>query len=527
MHRGCPTRKERPPRSVHNFVALRAQSATDVRRPCIWIAERCTVSASTGGGCGVLHNVSTRNDRKSRRRLSLPFVETLSRPGGPRGTIQGDLNRETKPSFHVRIQSAQAADHRSGVSCLRLLHGRHCVVGADHPQLALGRGQLVLGGMAGGPRGGDLQRRRCARLRLATTSGPRPSSAWPPPRTTAATGRWPADGGIYHLRDAGSYGSAGNQTGTRPSWAWRPRPTARATGRWPPTAASISFGDAGSYGSAASQDLNAPIVGMAATPDGKGYWEVASDGGIFNFGDARTTGRQAASHSTSPLSAMATTPNGRATGSALATARSTPSATPCSKARPRRGTSPRFRPSRPAPRDWVTWRWPPTARSLPPWRRRRPARIDQGHVAPPARRRCRNRLGHASTGGSTTTTTQPPARRRRRHSRPPRRRRRRPPTTTPTTRPPTTPTTSLRHDHDAAADPSSSIRWSDAAPSGYTSSQMTFDDTFSGSSLNSSNWNSSRSGINWNNEDMPAAIPSAGSNQAAYWTPHRHASTTA
>ena len=48
----------------------------------------------------------------------------------------------------------------------------------------------------------------------------------------------------------------------------------------------FAYGDAGFYGSTGGMPLNKPVVAMAATPDGRGYWLAASDGGIFAYGDA-------------------------------------------------------------------------------------------------------------------------------------------------------------------------------------------------------------------------------------------------
>jgi len=49
---------------------------------------------------------------------------------------------------------------------------------------------------------------------------------------------------------------------------------------------------------------------------------------------------------------------------------------------------------------------------------------------------------------------------------------------------------------------------------------LTFDDTFPGGSLNSSNWTSELApGAVWNDESLPSGDSSAGSNQAAYWAP--------
>jgi beta-glucanase (GH16 family) len=69
-----------------------------------------------------------------------------------------------------------------------------------------------------------------------------------------------------------------------------------------------NFGDAQQYGSAnASQS----VVGITATPDGLGYWLVSSDGAIFNFGDAGFFGSVAASAPTQPIVAMASSPDGK------------------------------------------------------------------------------------------------------------------------------------------------------------------------------------------------------------------------
>jgi hypothetical protein len=72
----------------------------------------------------------------------------------------------------------------------------------------------------------------------------------------------------------------------------------------------FSFGDAVFYGSTGSLRLNRPIVGMAPTPDGGGYWLVASDGGIFSFGDARFYGSTGSLRLNQPIVGMAPTPDG-------------------------------------------------------------------------------------------------------------------------------------------------------------------------------------------------------------------------
>ena len=59
-----------------------------------------------------------------------------------------------------------------------------------------------------------------------------------------------------------------------------------------------------------------------------------------------------------------------------------------------------------------------------------------------------------------------------------------------------------------------------AAPAGYTCQQIIFDDTFSGTSLNTSNWTPALApGSRWDSEHLGAPYSSGGSNQAAYWAP--------
>ncbi|HXN60828.1 MAG TPA: hypothetical protein VN886_10285, partial [Acidimicrobiales bacterium] len=88
-----------------------------------------------------------------------------------------------------------------------------------------------------------------------------------------------------------------------------------------------------------------------------------------------------------------------------------------------------------------------------------------------------------------------------------------PPTTTTTTTTSEAPTAAL-----TGTPPSSTGEM--APPAGYTASQMTFDDAFSGTSLNSSNWTSELApGSRWDDEDLGAPYSSAGSNQAAYFGP--------
>ena len=73
----------------------------------------------------------------------------------------------------------------------------------------------------------------------------------------------------------------------------------------------FTYGDAAFYGSTGGLTLNKPIVGMAATPDGKGYWLVASDGGIFTYGDAAFYGSTGGLDLNRPVVGMAATPDGK------------------------------------------------------------------------------------------------------------------------------------------------------------------------------------------------------------------------
>ena len=50
---------------------------------------------------------------------------------------------------------------------------------------------------------------------------------------------------------------------------------------------------------------------MAATPDGKGYWLVASDGGVFTYGDAAFDGSTGGLTLNRPVVGMAATPDGK------------------------------------------------------------------------------------------------------------------------------------------------------------------------------------------------------------------------
>jgi fructose-specific component phosphotransferase system IIB-like protein len=72
----------------------------------------------------------------------------------------------------------------------------------------------------------------------------------------------------------------------------------------------FSFGDAVDYGSTAGETLNQPIVAIAPTTDGDGYWLVGSDGGVFAFGDATFSGSMASTTLASPVDGITPTRDG-------------------------------------------------------------------------------------------------------------------------------------------------------------------------------------------------------------------------
>ena len=97
------------------------------------------------------------------------------------------------------------------------------------------------------------------------------SSAWPPPRTGTATGRWRPTAASSRSATATFHGSMGGTGAQRAH---------RGHGRHPETAngllggrdrrrASSRSATATFHGSMGGQPLNAPIVGMAATPSGE------------------------------------------------------------------------------------------------------------------------------------------------------------------------------------------------------------------------------------------------------------------
>jgi beta-glucanase (GH16 family) len=129
---------------------------------------------------------------------------------------------------------------------------------------------------------------------------------------TAGSGYWlaAADGGVFSLGGNPYLGSMGGHPLNRPIVGIT---SATETGYWlvASDGGVFSFGTAKFYGSTGGMHLNRPIVGIQATPDGRGYWLVASDGGIFAFGDAGFFGSTGSLRLNRPVVAMTSTADGR------------------------------------------------------------------------------------------------------------------------------------------------------------------------------------------------------------------------
>jgi hypothetical protein len=266
-----------------------------------------------------------------------------------------------------------------------------------------------------------------------------------------------SDGGIFGMGGAPFYGSAGGQ------WLASPVVGMAATpdgyGYWEDASDGgiFSYGDAGFYGSMGGKHLSAPVVGMASTPDGKGYWEVASDGGIFAFGDAAFYGSTGNLRLNKPIVAMQSTPDGK--GYWLVA--SDGGIFSFGDAAFYGSTQALVL----APVIAIT----ATADGQGYWE----SAINGAVYA----------HGDASSLGATGMSLNKPI-------------------------------------VGSALSLFSSGAHTMSAPSGYSSSELTFDDTFPGGSLNSSNWTSELApGAVWNDESLPSGDSSAGSNQAAYWAP--------
>ena len=133
-------------------------------------------------------------------------------------------------------------------------HGRHPPQQAHRRH---GRHARRQGLLARGVRRRHLQLRRCLLPRLHGRRGRStpPSSAWPPTRRRAGTGRWrPTAASSPSAPPSTARPEA--CTSTRPSSAWRPPQTARATASWPPTAASSPTTPPSSGRWAASRSTN-------------------------------------------------------------------------------------------------------------------------------------------------------------------------------------------------------------------------------------------------------------------------------
>ncbi len=119
------------------------------------------------------------------------------------------------------------------------------------------------------------------------------------------------DGSLFNYGDAAFYGSTGNLDLNRPVVGMAATPDGKGYWLVASDGGIFSYGDAAYYGSTGGLTLNRPIVGIAASPDGKGYWLVASDGGIFNYGDAAYHGSTGGLRLNKPIVAMAATPDGK------------------------------------------------------------------------------------------------------------------------------------------------------------------------------------------------------------------------
>ena len=120
-----------------------------------------------------------------------------------------------------------------------------------------------------------------------------------------------SDGGLFNYGDASYYGSASGLALNRPVEGMAATPDGKGYWLVASDGGLFTYGDATFYGSTGGLALNRPVVGMAATPDGRGYWLVASDGGIFSYGDARFYGSTGGLALNRPVVGMAATPDGR------------------------------------------------------------------------------------------------------------------------------------------------------------------------------------------------------------------------
>ncbi len=131
------------------------------------------------------------------------------------------------------------------------------------------------------------------------------------PPVAPAAGYWLAgpSGHVYGLGSSTKFGSLASVG--FPLVAGASTPTHRGLWLAGTDGGVFSFGDAQFHGSTGAMRLNRPIVAMAPTLSGRGYWLCASDGGIFAFGDAQFHGSTGAMRLNKPVVAMAATPTGQ------------------------------------------------------------------------------------------------------------------------------------------------------------------------------------------------------------------------
>ncbi len=110
-----------------------------------------------------------------------------------------------------------------------------------------------------------------------------------------------ADGGIFSYGDAKFYGSLGGHPLTAPVTGIAAAPGGQGYWLVARDGGVFAFGSAGYFGSMGGKSLDAPVVAMAATPSGNGYWMVGTDGGVFAFGGASYQGSMGGQHLNSPV----------------------------------------------------------------------------------------------------------------------------------------------------------------------------------------------------------------------------------
>ena len=149
------------------------------------------------------------------------------------------------------------------------------------------------------------------------------------------------DGGVFTEGNARFFGSLGNVHLAQPIVAAAGAPAGKGYWLAAGDGGLFTFGQAGFHGSLGNVHLAQPIVAMAVRPQGDGYWLFARDGGVFTFGKAGFHGSLGNVHLTQPIvSGFAHPRTAAATPWSPATAGSSPSVTPPSRARWATSTSP-------------------------------------------------------------------------------------------------------------------------------------------------------------------------------------------